>query len=79
MMGTVFGFVSSDVTAKITILEEFRRKKSDAERFDTFQRMMSYEKSAGLLAKSDYVSASRTLLRLHRGLGNYGRFNAMGS
>lgn len=68
-MGSVFGFVSSDVSSKIDILTEFRRNSEDAHRFDTFNEMLSYEKSTGLIVKSDYVSASRTLLRLHRGLG----------
>lgn len=67
-MGTVFGFVSSDVKSKIEILEEFRRKEN-SEKFATFNTMLNYEKTTGLLNKSDYVSGSRTLLRLHRGLG----------
>lgn len=67
-MGTVFGFVSSDVKSKIEILEEFR-KKENYEKFVTFNSMLNYEKTTGLLNKSDYVSGSRTLLRLHRGLG----------
>ncbi len=68
LMGTVFGFVSSDVKSKIEILEEFR-KKENYEKFATFNTMLNYEKTTGLLNKSDYVSGSRTLLRLHRGLG----------
>lgn len=67
-MGTVFGFVSSDVKSKIEILEEFRRKENH-DKFETFNSMLNYEKTTGLLNKSDYVSGSRTLLRLHRGLG----------
>ncbi|XP_037049252.1 LOW QUALITY PROTEIN: ceramide-1-phosphate transfer protein-like [Bradysia coprophila] len=67
LMGTVFGFVSSDVKSKIEILEEFRRKENN-EKFATFSSMLNYEKTTGLLNKSDYVSGSRTLLRLHRGL-----------
>lgn len=69
LMGTVFGFVSSDVHSKIEILEEFR-KRDHFERFATFDSMLNYEKTTGLLNKSDYVSGSRTLLRLHRGLGS---------
>lgn len=69
-MGTVFGFVSSDVKAKIEILEEFRTKEN-CEKFETFNAMLSYEKASGLLNKTDYISGSRTLLRLHRGLGKY--------
>lgn len=72
-MGTVFGFVSSDVKSKIEVLEEFRRKENN-EKFVTFNAMLTYEKTTGLLNKSDYVSGSRTLLRLHRGLGESFRF-----
>lgn len=67
LMGSVFGFVSSDVKSKMEILEEYR-KKENSDKFETFHTMMSYEKNEGLLKKSDYVSGSRTLLRLHRGL-----------
>lgn len=68
-MGTVFGFVSSDVTSKIQILEA-HRQKDNAEQFESFAKMLEYEKSSSLLDKKDYLSGSRTLLRLHRGLGN---------
>lgn len=67
-MGSVFGFVSSDLKSKIEILETLRQKENEKE-FESFASMIEYEKSAGLLKKSDYVSGSRTLLRLHRGLG----------
>ena len=67
-MGSVFGFVSSDVKSKIEILEAHRQKEN-AEQFETFATMMEYEKTSALLDKKDYVSGSRTLLRLHRGLG----------
>lgn len=71
-MGTVFGFVSNDVKSKIEILEELRLSSNGtADKFVTFNAMMEYEKATGLLNKSDYVSGSRTLLRLHRGLGEY--------
>lgn len=68
-MGSVFGFVSSDVKTKIEILE-IHRQKENAEQFETFAKMMEYEKTSALFDKKDYVSGSRTLLRLHRGLGN---------
>lgn len=69
-MGSVFGFVSSDVKSKIEILE-MHRTKENADQFESFAKMMEYEKSSALLDKKDYVSGSRTLLRLHRGLGNF--------
>lgn len=68
-MGTVFGFVANDLKAKIDILEEMRQKHSEENEFATFNSMIELEKSNGLLNKNDYVSGSRTLLRLHRGLG----------
>lgn len=71
LIGSVFGFVSSDVRAKIDILTTFRKNDEKAENFVTFKTMMSYEKDSGLLKDSKYVSGSRTLLRLHRGLGKW--------
>lgn len=68
LMGTVFGFVSSDVKEKVEILEKLRAKEN-AESFLTIRTMMEYERDSNLLNKKDYVSGSRTLLRLHRGLG----------
>lgn len=67
-MGTIFGFVSSDIKAKLTILEEFRRNTEVHSKFETVKSMIDYEKSSDLLQKKDYVSGCRTLLRLHRGL-----------
>uniref|UniRef100_A0A0K8VBQ5 Glycolipid transfer protein domain-containing protein 1 n=1 Tax=Bactrocera latifrons TaxID=174628 RepID=A0A0K8VBQ5_BACLA len=69
LMGSVFGFVSSDVRSKIDILCEYRRKESTGERFLTIKTMITYEKGEELLKDHSYVSGSRTLLRLHRGLG----------
>lgn len=71
-MGSIFSFVCSDVKAKIEILEEFRANKEAAANFESVKGLMMYEKNADLLKKKDYVSASRTLLRLHRGLGEFG-------
>lgn len=68
-MGTIFGFVSSDVKSKVEILEDFRANKEDPEKFESVKKMMTYERDSELLQKKDYVSGSRTLLRLHRGLG----------
>ncbi|XP_066996686.1 ceramide-1-phosphate transfer protein [Anabrus simplex] len=67
LMGSVFGFVGSDVKSKIEILEEFRKGKDQAH-YVTFRTMITYERDADLLRKSDFTSGSRTLLRLHRGL-----------
>ncbi|KAH8336861.1 hypothetical protein KR059_006177 [Drosophila kikkawai] len=69
LMGSVFSFVSSDVRSKIDILYALRATDTqDVRHFETFKTMLEYEKEEQLLAKKGYVSGSRTLLRLHRGL-----------
>lgn len=68
-MGSIFGFVCSDVKSKVEILEEYRDNKEVSEKFETVKKMIHYERDKELLSKKDYVSGSRTLLRLHRGLG----------
>lgn len=67
-MGKIFAFVASDVKSKIEILEELRQGEN-GEHFSTLKKMIRYESENGLLNKSGYTSGSRTLLRLHRGLG----------
>jgi len=67
-MGKIFSFIASDLDAKIEILENFL-KSNNSENFVTINKMMKYEMDNNLLEKKDYVSGSRTLLRLHRGLG----------
>ena len=66
-MGTVFGFVSSDVTSKLEILETFR-KGSNGQHFQTIEDMIIHEDTENKFSDSKYISASRTLLRLHRAL-----------
>lgn len=68
-MGTVFGFVSKDLKAKMDILNELLKDSNKSENFITVKKMIEYEKQNDLLNKKGYVSGSRTLLRLHRGLG----------
>lgn len=67
-MGTVFGFVSSDLRSKMDILNEFLNGEQSSY-FETVKTMIEFEKEKNLLMKKGYVSGSRTLLRLHRGLG----------
>lgn len=67
LMGTVFGFVASDVTSKIEILQEFRQGANGAQ-FETVEQMIIFEEKEQMLDNPKYVSASRTLLRLHRAL-----------
>lgn len=69
-MGTVFGFVSNDLKSKMDILSDFINGE-DGENFETVKTMIEHEKRKNLLEKKGYVSGSRTLLRLHRGLGDY--------
>ncbi|XP_026467671.1 ceramide-1-phosphate transfer protein-like [Ctenocephalides felis] len=68
LMGTVFGFVSSDVKSKVDILESLLNDPNNGKNFQTFKSMIEYEKNNDLLDKEEYTSGSRTLLRLHRGL-----------
>lgn len=68
MLGSIFTFVSDELTGKVNILNEFLKNTDNAHHFKTVKSMILYEKNNQLLKKSDYVSGSRTLLRLHRGL-----------
>ncbi|KAH8297350.1 hypothetical protein KR044_010567, partial [Drosophila immigrans] len=69
LMGSVFTFVSSDVRNKLDILYEFRKNDvEELKHFDTIKTMLLFEKDGSLLLQKGYVSGSRTLLRLHRGL-----------
>jgi len=66
-MGSVFGFVSSDLKQKIDTLIELRSKNN--QNYTTVKSMIEYEKENKLLEKPDFINGARTLLRLHRGLG----------
>lgn len=68
MLGSVFSFVSSDVKSKIKIMEKHNSGENQ-EKYVTIRKMMHFEKDTGLHEKTDFVSGSRTMLRLHRGLG----------
>lgn len=67
LMGSVFGFVSSDLKEKIQILNDLINK--DDQNYTTIKSMIQYEKENKILDKGDYTNGARTLLRLHRGLG----------
>ncbi|XP_057365770.1 ceramide-1-phosphate transfer protein-like [Daphnia carinata] len=67
LMGTVFGFVSSDVTSKLEILQAFRQGPN-GQHFETIEDMIIYEENDNKFSDSKYISGSRTLLRLHRAL-----------
>ncbi|GFS67370.1 ceramide-1-phosphate transfer protein [Nephila pilipes] len=67
LLGSVFGFVASDIISKINILEEY--KKSDAsDQYSTIQSMIEFETCNGITGDTTRPSGSRTLLRLHRSL-----------
>ncbi|XP_053614693.1 ceramide-1-phosphate transfer protein [Plodia interpunctella] len=67
LIGTVFSFVSSDVKSKIKVMEK-HKEGENAIYYESFKKMMKYEKETCLHDKSGFVSGSRTMLRLHRGL-----------
>ncbi|CAH2042692.1 unnamed protein product, partial [Iphiclides podalirius] len=67
LIGSVFSFVSSDVKSKIKVMEK-HREGDDAIYYESFKKMMKYEKETTLHEKNGFVSGSRTMLRLHRGL-----------
>ncbi|XP_045501832.1 ceramide-1-phosphate transfer protein [Colias croceus] len=67
LIGTVFSFVSSDVKSKIKVMEK-HRTGDDSIYYESFKKMMKYEKETSLHEKNGFVSGSRTMLRLHRGL-----------
>lgn len=66
LMGSVFGFVSSDLKQKIDILIALMDK--DDQNYTTVRSMIQYEKKNKMLDKDDSNNGARTLLRLHRGL-----------
>lgn len=68
-MGSMFSFVSSEISEKIKVLEDLRNGEQRDD-FATLFTMTDFETTQNLLVKKDYTSGSRTLLRLHRGLGN---------
>ncbi|KAJ8963731.1 hypothetical protein NQ317_012203 [Molorchus minor] len=68
LIGSVFGFVSKDLGAKMDTLNELLNHPEKSENFMTVKKMIEFEKDNGFLNKKGYTSGSRTLLRLHRGL-----------
>ncbi|XP_060518525.1 ceramide-1-phosphate transfer protein [Cylas formicarius] len=60
LVGSMFRFVSNDLKEKSNHLKELKYK--------TVKMMIQHEKENNLLNKKGYVSGSRTLLRIHRGL-----------
>jgi len=69
LLGTVFGWVGSDVWAKIVQLEKYLAGE-EKEHYQNIKAMIEYEVEHDLIKtkKKDDPSGSRTLLRLHRAL-----------
>ena len=68
MLGTVFGFITADVREKIGILQQHRGSEN-GDKYVSFQAMFEFEIANDLTQKkSQPLSGSRTLLRLHRAL-----------
>uniref|UniRef100_A0A1B6M8G6 Glycolipid transfer protein domain-containing protein n=1 Tax=Graphocephala atropunctata TaxID=36148 RepID=A0A1B6M8G6_9HEMI len=67
LMGSVFGFVGSEISSKMEALEQVR-SANRSNNFTTMKNMVQFEIDKGMLKDSSYISGSRTLLRLHRGL-----------
>lgn len=68
MFGTLFTFVTKDVTSKLSILQGYLNDKVDGYHYKTIQTMIEFEKRNNLLRDPKRPSGSRTLLRLHRAL-----------
>ncbi|XP_066251047.1 ceramide-1-phosphate transfer protein [Euwallacea similis] len=68
LMGTVFGFVSKDLRQKMDHLNSLLKDNDTSHKYKTVKTMIEHEKENDLLQKKGYVSGSRTLLRIHRGL-----------
>ena len=67
MLGTVFGFVGSDVKSKVQILQGYR--SGDARNdYETVEAMLEHEVSSGFISTNKDTNGARTLLRLHRSL-----------
>jgi len=67
MLGTVFGFIGSDVRTKIEILQAYR-DGDNRTHYETVEKMIQFEKSTEYIYSNKESSGSRTFLRLHRSL-----------
>jgi len=70
LLGTVFGWVGSDVWNKIVALQKYLDNKEKSSNYATVKAMLDYEVENNCIKhkKNDDPSGSRTLLRLHRAL-----------
>ena len=67
----MFGFVGSDVHQKLVQLECLR-KGGASDNYVTIEHMILYEKENGVFESDKTGNGCRTLLRLHRALGERG-------
>ncbi|KAH7957227.1 ceramide-1-phosphate transfer protein [Rhipicephalus sanguineus] len=67
-LGSLFGFINSDVKSKLDILDDYRKSDDVGDNYETLNSMIEYEKDEGFIADDKKPSGSRTLLRLHRAL-----------
>jgi len=67
LLGSVFGFITSDIKEKIGILKSFRNGHAERHRYETVDRMMKHEIEVNKKT-NEALLGSRTLLRLHRAL-----------
>ncbi|CAG0884445.1 unnamed protein product [Cyprideis torosa] len=67
LLGTLFGFVASDVEQKVKILKGLRESEEHGHQLHTVKSMLDYE-TENSLHKKNPNNGSRTLLRLHRAL-----------
>jgi len=69
LLGTVFGWVSTDVDAKLNILRDLRKSET-SQNYQDVSTMLKYEVDNKLIKykAKDSKTGSRNLLRLHRAL-----------
>ena len=67
LLGTVFGYINSDINEKVGILQHYRSGEF-SQFYRTVKSMMEYEISKDFSVSSEHPNGSRTLLRLHRAL-----------
>ena len=67
LLGTVFGYINSDINEKVGILQSYRGGEI-SEFYRTVKSMMEYEISKDFSVSPEHPNGSRTLLRLHRAL-----------
>lgn len=60
--------------SKMKVMEKHKESEQSIY-YESFKKMMKYEKESSLHEKNGFVSGSRTMLRLHRGLGLFNLYS----